>query len=367
VNKSRLGCGAIGNNTMSKMAEGAAGPVTASCPAILDADIPTLRAALDPVELGKQIGALAPSQWPWGAPQEVDVNVVKWLRAARCIFKISLRTQSGTHRLIGKVYAQDRRDVYQRMEGIRAAGFGPDSEFSIPRPVAYLPSLRLLLQEKVVGLAAKKIFRFGDEGLRAVAAQRCARWLARFHALAPPVGLVLEVEEVLRQSERMSRLIREEGGPWAAKAGQLLEGLRAARPTPGSTRLRAGHGDYGYHQIIFAEARTAVFDWDVYDVADPARDVARFVVSLARQGLRQIGSVGALDGAAEEFVKTYLASGHPQVAAHLPFYKAALCLRGARMDVKSKAPGWQQGAEAMLDLGLRTLGAVKEERTCPNR
>src|SRR5207245_4684364 len=56
--------------------------------------------------------------------------------------------------------------------------------------------------------------------------------------------------------------------------------------------------------------------------------------------------IRALDEAAEVFLEAYAACGGSPVAAHLPFYKAALWLRGAKKDVKTKPLGWRQWAEA---------------------
>ena len=49
------------------------------------------------------------------------------------------------------------------MERLRQAAFDPEAEFSIPLPLAYFPSRRLLLQERVEGMSAKEIFEHGDE------------------------------------------------------------------------------------------------------------------------------------------------------------------------------------------------------------
>jgi len=328
-------------------------------PAVLDPDISTLAAVLDPEELGKQLRGLPLSQ-RWEALQDVQIKVLRRHSAKRCTFEIVLRTG-----LVGKVYAKDRRDIYQAMQGISEAGFGSEAEFSIPEPLAYLPSLRLLLQERVEGMPAQLIFRFGDEPQRAAAAERCARWLARFHALAPPSGPVLNVEEILRRCERRRDLIAHEGGALAAKSERLFERLRAARTALGSTPMCAGHGDYSPSQVVLAEGRTVVFDWDLYNSADPAHDVARFIIGLERQGLKELGSLGALDRAVEAFLKTYSASGgHPQVTMHLPFYSAVCCLRSAACDVKkgdAKNKGFQrcEWAVATLNEGLRILEAYK--------
>src|SRR5205823_6698244 len=98
----------------------------------------------------------------------------------RCTFEITLGTTSGCYSLIGKVYADDRSDVYHTMVDIRRVGFGPEAEFAIPRPVAFLAPLHLLLCEKVTGTRATELIVDPNEGNRVLAAERCARWLARF-------------------------------------------------------------------------------------------------------------------------------------------------------------------------------------------
>jgi phosphotransferase family enzyme len=309
-------------------------------------------------ELGRGLGGVPGFQWLHRVPPKIQIQTLRVHPAGHSTFEIVLYTDGRSESLIGKVYPSDRQDVYRIMEGLWQAGFGSEAEFSIPQPIVYLPSLRLLLQERVVGTLAKEIFKHGDERQRFAAAERCARWLAHFHATAPPMGRVLEVEKFLRWAERKCRLISEGGGPLATRAGELFERLRAAAPSPGAIPVCAGHGDYCEHQVIFAEGRTAVVDWDLYDIADPARDLAKFVVSLGRLAGRHLGSRRALDGAAEVLLKTYIASGgHPQVAAHLPFYKAALWLKGRKDAIQTKAPGWCESAEVMLDEGLRSLPA----------
>ncbi|PYV19758.1 MAG: hypothetical protein DMG21_00470 [Acidobacteria bacterium] len=317
------------------------------------ADCPAMEQALDPKILGKHLARLSIFQWI-GALQDVAVKVMKHRGNEHCIFEVALR--SG---FVGKAYATDRPDVYQFMKDLKHAGFNQDAELSIPQPIAYLPELRLLLQERVEGTPAKDIFKFGDERKRADGAERCGRWLAQFHASAPAHGKVSDAEKIVQRSTRKCALLVGKGGPLATKAKHLFEGLREARLSLGQAPQCAGHGDFGTYQIIFGERRTVVLDYDLYDVADPARDVARFIISLERVA-QGAGSVRALDAATEMFLKTYLGSGgHPQVVVHLPFYKAAGYLRAASWKVKTEQLAWRERAEAMLDQGLRALEAQK--------
>jgi aminoglycoside phosphotransferase (APT) family kinase protein len=116
--------------------------------------------------------------------------------------------------------------------------------------------------------------------------------------------------------------------------------------------MRAGHGSYSPAQLIFAEGRTVTFDWDGYDVADPARDVARFLAALRRLALGKLRFVRALDGAAEVFLRTYFTVGQPDVKRNLRFFLGDAYLTLAMHDLCRSGDRWQQKAEAMLDEGL---------------
>jgi len=103
--------------------------------------IPRL-AELDGSTLAEQIGGLPTSRWPWGTPREVRIQLLASHPEPHCTFEIGVRARDGWHRLIGKAYATDHHYVYQVMERLRYAGLGPEDEFSTPRAIAYLPSLR---------------------------------------------------------------------------------------------------------------------------------------------------------------------------------------------------------------------------------
>ena len=324
---------------------------------LADPGIATFSEVLDPIALAKHLRLFSLPPWSWGAIEEVRVRMLR-RKARRCTLEIGLRSENGWHSLIGKVYDTDRADVFQAMERISQAGFGPQDEFSVPQPLAYLSALRLLVQEKVEGPGAKEIFMTGGEESRAAAAERCARWLARFHAIAPKAGSVLYPHELFNSesmsesTQRCLRTIAESGGRSADKAARLLEGLEDAASSLGPVEMRAGHGSYGPAHVIPAKDRTAVFDWDGYDVADPARDLGRFLAALRHSALSRLGSIRALDATADVFLRTYLGVGQPEVKRNLRFYEAAACLKLAK---HSFFHTQLERMEAMLDEALRIL------------
>jgi len=324
---------------------------------LVDLEITTLAEVLDPPALAKHLRMVSGAPWNGGPVQEVQVRVLRHHVRRRCALEIGVRTEGHWHFLIGKVYHKDRADIFRAIEGIREAGFGPQDEYSIPQPVAYMPSLRLLLQEKVEGPLADTILRTGDEQSGAAAAERCARWLARFHMIAPKVGEVSYARDHLDSGsmQRCSREIAKLGGPLADRAAQLYRRLEDAVASLSPVEMRAGHGSFSAAQVILAQGRTVAFDWDRYDVADPACDIGRFLGALRRRALGELGSIRALDGPARVFLKTYLAMGPAGAEKNLRFFEAAACLKWAKHNLTHHVPGWPEKTEAMLDEGLHVL------------
>ena len=290
-----------------------------------------------------------------GSIHDVRFQLLKHHPGRRCTFEVAFRTAGGWRRLVAKVHASDRSDVYRAMQGIADAGFGPEAELAIPQPVAYVPELCLLLQEQVAGPRAKEVFLSGGERERALAAERCARWLAKFHAAGPRSGPTCEVVSEIGAVVAWCRTVARLGEGLATRARSLGERLIEQVPWPGPTRMRAGHGSYNCNQIVLAGARTVTFDWDGHDVADPARDVARFAVALQRLGLKYRGSIRAFDAEAERFLETYVSGSASRVSWALPWWRGLACLRLAKYEANRPGDPWRDGIVALLDEGIRVL------------
>jgi len=213
-----------------------------------------------------------------------------------------------------------------------------------------------LLEEKVHGTEAMEVFLNGSPSEHLSAARRCAAWLARFHASAPRVGNVVEPRDMVPGLAWWKDYIKGFGEPLASKAESLFRKLEAAVPTSGTDGFRAGHGSYIPEHVFLSGPRTVVIDLDEQDVADPARDLTWFVVSLRRLGLKQKGSLRVHDPAAEAFLGEYLKhADHGDVMGNLPFYMGAECLHRAHRDLSSRVPPVPEWAEMMLDEGLRSF------------
>ena len=319
-----------------------------------DPELETLSEVLDPIACAKHLRGAFLGRWNGTGFDEVQARVLKHQVGQRCTLEIALRNESVCHFLVGKVFHDDRPDIFQAMEGIQRAGFGAQDEFSIPEPIAYLPSLHFLLQEKVEGTVAKQILKAGHEKDQTEVAKRCARWLAAFHARAPKDGPVSNPLEHLnsKSMQRCARKVGRMSGQSGVEAAELLERLEQEATSLSPVELRAGHGSFTPGHVIVSQDRTAVFDWDWHDLADPARDVARFLFALRRWALLELGSIRALDRVAEVFLESYLTAGLPLAEKNLRFFVAARCLKSGK---RVKEDDHRELAEAMLLEGFRVL------------
>lgn len=338
---------------------------TADSPPLTDLERMLQTGVVDPLVFTKHLRGVSIFGPSGEDVQEVQLRGVLKIHAGkRCALEIALRTGDRWRSVIAKMYRKDRSDLFRAMKGIEQSGFGPQDEFSIPQPLAYVPSLHCLLQEKVEGTLADEVFETGDDRTRAAAAERCALWLARFQACTPQAGESLDANDFLnsKSMQKYAREIARRGGPCADKAAALLQRLEEALASLSPVPMCAGHGSYAAGHILLAGGRTVVLDWDGYDVADAARDATRFLAALRRLAFSRFGFIKALDGTAEVFLKTYQAAGQPELQRNLRFFDAAACLNMAKHSLCRPFPLWQEKqrqAEAMLDEGFAVLDGAR--------
>jgi len=313
---------------------------------------------LDPEVLAKHLRGTSLYGSNGAAVKEVQVRrVLKYHTDRRCTLEVAVRTEDGWQVLIAKIYRKDRSDLFEAMRGIQQAGFGSQDELSIAQPFAYVPSLHCILVEKVEGARGDEILKDSDEQSRVAMAERCALWLAGFHVRGPKAGSASDAREHLNSHsmQRCSREVAKPGGILADKSARLLQRLEEASTALQTVELCPSHGSFSAAQVILARGRTVAFDWDKYCVADPAHDVGRFLTAVRRLALLQLGSIRALDAAADVFRKTYLAGGPPKAEGNLRFFEATGCFKWAKHIVCHQVPQWRENAETMLDEALAVL------------
>src|SRR5205814_5035709 len=135
-----------------------------------------LIATLEREEFREALERLCVSEWHSGAIQETRIQPIR-SRPNRCTVAIVVNARTGQHELIGKIYADDRADVFDTMRRLSRDGFGTESDYSVRTPFGCLPALRVRLDEKIAGSAMNDVIRPGGSAYWKAGADRCGRWL----------------------------------------------------------------------------------------------------------------------------------------------------------------------------------------------
>lgn len=155
--------------------------------------------------------------------------------------------------------------------------------------------------------------------------------MARYRANAPRMGPIFDLDSYLRSMERWFRRLALRGERFTERAGALLKRSEVVATKLHRVEMCATHGRYNHSRLILAQSRSVMLDRDRFGLADPSRDVARFVLALCRLAVRCLGSFRAWDPAIEGFLKMYLCQGRPEALANLQFL-GAVCLQLAESD-----------------------------------
>ncbi len=320
-----------------------------------DAAIPQLRRLTCLPEAARLLDAVLRGQpRPWLARDEgpLDVQAVTVLRGhpgSRWTLRYTVRRGDETRALIAKVYARDRSDVLAALTALRRLGFGPGQPMQVAAPLAYAPALRLLLLEEVPGETARAAVLRGQTGV----GERTARWLAAFHAAAPPLPTVYRLHDPLIKARRWTRALSTTAPALAGDARHLCAALVKARPAwPAPPHL--AHGDFSASHVYPAAETTTVIDWDAWGVGDRAEDAGRFLASLHHLAARDPTRHGVVAQETEAFARTYQAAV-PLAGRSLPFYEALACLRTATRLMADGSPRRERRAAALLTAGEQTL------------
>ena len=318
----------------------------------------TLATVFDREEFRKELRELTVARLPWGLPLETRVELLRPHAGRRYTFEVAVRTESGWHSLIAKLYSSDRSDVFRVMETLQEAGFREPAEFAIPRPLLHLPSFGARLEEKISGVSAEDIFVEGSRNEKIAATERCAQWLARFHAFAPQMGKPCE-DDFSRIRHSAQQLIST-GGQFARKCKLILAQLMAAGPAPDSGEFRICHGSYIPQHVILRGHSAVALDLDDYFLAPPSRDVAYFMVGIQRLAEKRLNSFYELDWVADAFLASYVGSSSDSdaVLERLPLARAAEYMHLAKKRaVATQSNEWRERTEVMLLEVLQALQA----------
>lgn len=205
--------------------------------------------------------------------------------------------------VIAKTYRGDQgASTYAGMQALWSSKLGTSDAVTVAEPLAYEPELKVLLQGPVRGESTltdltRSAFASGSpEALGDVFAyvDKTALGLAALHTSGVTYGETItwaeRVADVEEQLSWVAALAPELTGAAAPLLTRLAEREAEHPPDP----LVPTHGSFRPNQVLLNAGEIGFIDFDRFCQAEPALDVASFLV-----GLKKAGRLDADDGAAE--------------------------------------------------------------------
>ena len=305
-----------------------------------DPALPTLPQALDRATVRRTLAAAGLDV------RNARVTVVHHPRQGACV----LRYDVDGRRLFAKVYGDDATGSSVAAVQSRLRNLSGSVRF--PTVLTYDPSLRLLVMEAVPGVHLTQPAGAGAAG----------------HALAHLHGQDVAGAPTRTRAEDLADLDRALTviGRFRPGVADLLrqaisEAVADAADAPAGVLT---HGDYTPSQLLWDGTAVGVIDLDDMCVADPARDLGRFIAAFALRSSRQIGMSYASAQVSEltaSLVEAYLEARPTDQPDHTLLRRVAV--HRALSLARSAARSCRQLKEDRLAAALTLLSVEADQAT----
>jgi hypothetical protein len=279
------------------------------------------------------------------------VDVAHYPREHHCVLRYTLDDGNGAPplTLFGKLAADERGaltmaavpDLRERILS------GRRRPFAIPRPLAFVRPLRLVLLEAIPGAPRishllKLRLGTGDAATQTPTLEETVDWAATVAAGLHTSGVTLrpkrriedeliELEHGFAALERISPVL---GGQFRGWLDSVAVCSASTDPSPSCF----GHGDFSPSQLVFYGDGCGLIDFDTICMAEPALDLGQFLAYL-RLTARKAGNSSPVDGVVPterlcaRFVEAYAgecglaAEAARRLAARVHLYEMVSLLR----------------------------------------
>jgi aminoglycoside phosphotransferase (APT) family kinase protein len=241
--------------------------------------------------------------------------------------RLTLRYDFGSDQaLYAKLYTDELGPhSYAVMKELWDHGFGRNSRFQVPEPLAFLPEHNFVLMRGVAGQPLGAALNGNGSVDLIEGCRKAARWLAAFHRSSVRVGETEPDWDSLKIFRVSVRLIKAAATRPEERSALLdyMHSLKARlKDFPANAPVAQTHGRYHHEHVFISGDQVSVIDLDRSRPTNPAKDVAEFLRVLRMSAFRTHPDMRRADEASGAFLDEYL-SQLPEVATSLPYYWSA--------------------------------------------
>ncbi len=229
-----------------------------------------------------------------------NVKLLRFRPGRRCTLRLDVwlrEKKSGAidkRVLYGKIYhdLEKAGHVYQQMLSLSNSIPAKDGRISFATVSAFLPSLAMVLQNPVEGIALDSLINCDTDACdaRGVAGTVAAgSALAALHtsglAVGKPRSIISELARFKKRGARIGQVNSELGND-IIKLADALSAWQDTLDQWGATTCLV-HGDCKPAQFLIKDQQVTLLDFDHCGMADPAVDVGTFLATLQQMKVKQ--------------------------------------------------------------------------------
>ena len=239
--------------------------------------------------------------------------------------------------------------AFDVMKQLWAGGFGREggSFYTMPEPVAHLPSLNLLVEGRPGGKPLA--LYLDDPGSAQMLARLSARWLSRFHRTplvgVPPWDIEADLDRMAGEAGALAEHRPELEERFTVLARRLAVGILAV----GAGGPVATHGAFRPENVHVGRDRVSVGDFGGVAMGHPARDLAQFVAASLAASYVRSQSFLPVDTWKCAFIQEYVGLEGPDCLPVLPLLIARDLLAHLRLSLARDKVIPSAAAEAFLE------------------
>ncbi len=316
--------------------------------------MPSLPSAADPVRMAGVLLGL-PDQTPdiLAASRRLTIERVRYMPEIGAILHYEMNTQAGKIDVYGKVQPGNRGlRTYRIVQGLWEAARRYPSYLSLPRPLAYVEELGLLLEERVRGRAVggnRTSFEFMLTGNAA------AESLAVIHESGLEVEGEITVENELARLDRVAEQFKYVLPTGHFLLMDLIAHMRERVRKTSEEDLLPTHGDMKYDQFMHHNGEMTLLDFDYFAMAETSYDLGKFCAYTIPSAPKGWEDSAAAERTRLLFLQRYMELRPGATMQRFGVYEALQLALRAMASMWAQSSGWERVAETFLVMAFERL------------
>lgn len=319
---------------------------------------PALRIGLSPKWIAPHLTDALRVHYPHILSVEIIKLAILQYRPERCVVRYDLALHQDTIqptlmlKLIGKFsQSNDGEQIHELMTQLWRKAFHPTEadRISIPTPLGYLPTLKMVLQEEVPGHQLNTLIKAEP---RIEYAQLIGRTLSKLHRSELRPGIARDMQRHLSRCYPSHQALAQ-ACPELNDAIALIVGVASELDRQISdSHFTTIHGDFHMKQIHVDGDRAWLLDFDALGWGDPASDLGNVILTLKHKADRLSNVPALISATLDEYFTT---SKDQRITQRIHVYEAVNGLRRACKQLRLRQEGWRQNAGTMVTTAVLAL------------